>query len=127
MPKHLSIAHLDTDHDPNEWLLDDIADVRTKIEKYCRMYEGKRVFLFGDSGSFFDEREYPVNRTFIHESTDEILRFFDAFAPTAKPELKNDVYISFYFVHMYKTYEDAFRVAETIITEMTQTDLKEDA
>jgi hypothetical protein len=120
--KHLSISH--DYNDPVDFMSESANDLREEIVKYCNRFEGKRVFLIGDGGSYFDDKAYPVNRMFIHEDTSEILRFFDAYNTTTKPELKNGEYTSYWFLQMYDTYKNAFDVASDIVTETTTSNLR---
>jgi len=122
--KNLSIAH--DYNDPIEIVSDDASLIREKIAMYCTKYEGKRVFLFGDGGSFFDEKAYPVNRLFIHEDLCEILRFFDAMQSSTIPQkqIDGDDYIQVYFLQMYKSYQEAFDVAKDIITECSTSKMR---
>jgi hypothetical protein len=114
MAKILSVLHHKSNNDPIETYHETIEELRSYLMAYLVKYSNSVVFIFGDGGSYFDDKPYPVNRMFIHESAEEILRFFDAFAVTTTPKDIQGNYNSFYFLFTSDSYEDAFDLAKDI-------------
>lgn len=114
MAKILGIGHPSYENNPIETWHETLDEVRTEIIRNIAIHEGSMVFLFGDSGSYFQDDPYPVNRMFVHEVGVEIIRFFDAFAETTMPRDIEGNFNSYYYLFMSKSYEEAFDLARDI-------------
>jgi hypothetical protein len=121
---HISIADT-SENDPDEREFYSLQQARTHIADTLASFQGKYVFIIGDEGSYFDDRPFPVNRIFIHESADDVIAFFNMIAVNAMPRLRDGKYMKHFFLFMQKDYVQAYGLAADIIDQTTSTELRE--